>query len=508
MIWNQLQEQLIKTLFHEVHTSNKETIKFFVHGGKGAGKSVAMLWAINFICERTPGISCLVVRRTFQGLKTDTMNILKRQPYPGILTGVKGKWKNGMEEFHYDNGSIIYFKHLENNEELTHGPSMGLIYIEQIELCAKDDYEMLKLRLRQYGKNNDYHSRYKELVKDHTLLPAKNYLLLNANPRGGWVMQDIIKGNNPTEFVQLSMPTNVNILNLPEDYINPYASDSYKRRHYDGMWEGLKGLIYPEFQSYNQIDSKFIDLIQINKQNNYIVVDPGYVTSKFAILFACVLSNDVKYNNILYNKGTVFIYDEISFNGKDVDNADKQNISQIAQKIKQRIKDYKLNDDYLGVIDPASNRQSTLGPSETQQLIAAAGLHFKNARKTHEQASIDNINSLLRQKRIIVSMTCLNFLQEIESYSYKLNNAGDIDTKEQPENKNNDFMDCFRYLMNELPFNLISKSENLVGYQINTPVNKRLEQWSDNLFKEDKTVSKDPTRQPYIKGVSYGIHSM
>jgi hypothetical protein len=302
------------------------------------------------------------------------------------------------------------------------------------------------------------------------------------------------------------MPTESNIYNLPEDYINPYASESYKRRNYDGLWEDLKGLIYPEFQSYNQIDSKFIDLIQINKQNNYIVVDPGYVTSKFAILFACVLSNDVKYNGILYNKGTVFIYDEISFNGKDVDNADKQNISQIAQKIKQRIKDYKLNDDYLGVIDPASNRQSTLGPSETQQLIAA-GLHFKNARKTHEQASIDNINSLLRQKRIIVSMTCLNFLQEIESYSYKLNNAGDIDTKEQPENKNNDFMDCFRYLMNELPFSITNPAVVTAGYKQDTPPKQIMEDWAQQLFKDPIREAKkqDPTRQPYIKGLTYGL---
>lgn len=492
MIWNPKQKQVINTTISAIHNSKSDTIKLFVHGGKGAGKSVAMLWLINLICERTPGISALVVRKTFKGLKTDTMNILKRDPYPGILTGVKGKWANGIEEFHYDNGSVIYFSHLENNTELTHGPSMGLIYVEQIELCAQEDYEMLKLRLRQYTLNDEYSDRYKEFIDKHQLFPCKNYLLLNANPRAGWCKKAIYQSN---EFLQISLPTSVNSANLPQDYINPFASESYKERHYEGSWSDLSGLIYTEFLSRNQIASNFLDKLIINEQNNYIVLDPGFVTSKFAVLFACVLSQPIKYGAKIYPAGTILIYDELSFNGKD---SPKTFIKDIATSIKARLKHYGISD-YIGLIDPAANRLSTLGPSETQQLISE-GLHLINAHKTQEQASFDKINSMLAQESIIVSLNCLNFLQEIESYSYKLTDESTVDPKEQPENKNNDFMDCFKYLINQLPYSINPPKRNRLISQ-----EEQVNRYNEWVFADEKIVTKSPTNTPYIKGLTYGL---
>ncbi len=498
--WNALQKQLTNTFMREVHRPDIETVKFFAHGGKGAGKSVIMLWLINFICEHTPGITFLIVRKTFSGLKTDTINILKREP--GILKGVKGKWRDGEQEFVYDNGSIIYFKHLENNEELTIGPTFGGIYVEQIELCDEEDFILLKQRLRQFSRNHEYHEVYKDAIKNKVLLPAKNYLMLSANPRGGWVMNKLVKDNN-NEFTQISMPSYANEDNLPKEFFDKYASDSFKRRNYEGLWEGLKGLIYPEFNQNNILESSFNDKIDISKLNNYIIIDPGYVTSKFAIMFGCVLQNDVLYKGKTYSKGSLYVYDELCFNGKDVEDADKKFIPEIAVSIKNRIKKHGLTT-YTGIIDPACKIRKSNGPTEYQQLVEC-GISCIEAKKTGELASINKINSMFRARKIFVSLNCAVFLQEIEVYSYKVNALGEIDEKEQPEDKSNDVMDCLRYFVNHLPFSLSDKPFSVSGYAIDSKPDEILDKWTQNLFKENIVVKKSPLYHKRIKGLDYGL---
>lgn len=483
--FNPLQKKMIQEIFAQATRTDIDTVKYFVHGGKGAGKSLAMLWTIVQLCLRTPTMTGLIVRRTYKGLTTDTINILKRQP--GILKGLPCKWK-GDDELIFDNGSILYFRHLENNDELTFGPSMGLIYIEQVEMVNKDDYLMLKQRLRQFHENSEYHTQFKKHVDAHVLLPAKNYLLLNANPRGGWVHTDLVI-NNSDGFTQISLPTWCNQHNLRKDYVDLNSTEAFRKRNYDGIWEDLKGLIYPEFSSKNMVDSLFKDKLDISKLNNYIIADPGYVISKWAVLFACVLPNN-----------DIFIYDELSFNGKDSE--ERNYIPHIAAKIKEKIKRYNIPN-YIGIIDPASKIERS-GPSDYQQLIEQ-GLHFKNAKKTGELASFSKINSLFMQSRLKVSMDCLGFLKEIEAYSYKVNNLGEIDHKEEPEDKNNDFMDCMKYLINDLPFAATEPRVVTVGHKPNAEDSDIMRDWTKHLFTEDQIKSSNPTHHPYRKGLTYGL---
>lgn len=486
--WNEGQRSIIDQLRAEIH-SDDDTIRMFIHGGLGSGKSIAILFLIDMICQNTPGMNALIVRRTFESLKTDTFNILKRSP--GILDASKGVWKENGKQFHYFNGSTIHFGHLEKSDALF-GPSYGLIYVEQIELCAEDDYRLLRDRLRQFSANHTYHSQYAEYIDKKQLLPAKNYLLLSANPRNCWVKEKLLE-DDKNKFVKIHVPTYVNKHNLPKDYINENESEAYKRRFYEGLWESLSGLCYPEFTDQNLVDLKFelknfpfdkqLSSYNLSKFQNYIIVDPGMVTSKFAVMFATVLAD-----------GTIYLFDEISRNGKDVDETERVQVPEIAGLIKDKIKSWGLGE-YIGIIDYAANAPSAGAASITNQ-FNKAGIFLSNSIKsiggTKEIDVIFYINSLFKQKKILVNPRCIATLRELELFSWKTDRNG-VPKKEEPADKDNDFMDCLRYLINAGP---------------STSVNLEMKQsWSEkdvmggymqNLFSDVHDTSKELRQNPLV----------
>lgn len=398
-----------------------------------SGKSVCIAFLVDFICRNTPGINFLCARRSFESIRLDTMEILKRNP--GILDSGKGKWTDKGKTFAYYNGSILHFEHLEKSDSLL-GPTYGGCWIEQVELCAQDDYRLLRGRIRQYSENNQYNSNYAEAIKNHKCLPARNYLFLTANPKANWVQTEIIKNKN-TDFELVSMPTYGNKANLPKDYINENESDAFKRRFYEGKWESLAGLCYPEFNENNIIDAenaielryKKDGLTDFSKLSSYIIVDPGYVTSKFAVMFAVMLPDN-----------RLYIFDEISRNGKDVEESDKVLIPEMADLIQEKINHYNIKN-YFGIIDFAANAKSEGGASKAQQ-FRDHGIILTNSIKrikgTTEIDSIFKINSMFKQKKIIINMRCPATLRELDLFSWKTDKNG-VPTKEEPADHDNDF---------------------------------------------------------------------
>ncbi len=490
--WNPLQTKLIELVTRQIQEP-KETIKIFAHGGRGAGKSVAILFLVDLICQYTPGITCLVARRSFESIKLDTFNILDRSP--GILDANKGKWTNSHRDYEYYNGSKISFRHMEKSDALF-GPTYGLIYIEQIELCSEDDFNNLRNSLRQYSANSEYHKQYKEYVEKHQLFPARNYLFLAANPRANWVQSNIIK-NPKTDFTLLSMPTKTNQDNLPADFINPNASDAQKRRMYDGIWESLAGLCYPEFGEKNVIDSEDkIELRYFNKATgkvdfsslqNFIVLDAGVAVSKTAVMFGCVLPDN-----------TLYIYDEICKNGKE---ANKEGlelvyIPEIAEEIKKKLNKYNIKD-YYGLLDPAADSRNLGSPKSVTQQFRDEDIYFNPSRKTHEFDSIMAINSLFKQKKILINIRCASTLLELELFCWKVDKAGNPN-KDQPQDKNNDFMDCLRYLVNAAPV-----ADNIIPKKTSWTQEEIQQSYMEMLFKEEREVN--PLRTIYRDEHSFGI---
>ncbi len=434
--WNEKQKEIINSIFSEGYS------KVLAEGGVGSGKSIAALWMIDFICQHTPGIIWLVGRKTYEAIKLDTLSILKTNP--GILDASKGQWQDSSRQFQYTNGSLIYFRNLENADHLL-GPTYGGIYVEQVELIKEEDYDLLTTRLRQFGQDSINTSKYMEHYKDYVdkkqLLPPKNYLFLSANPKSNWVKKRFID-REETEFKTIHLNTLDNKLNLPKNFINENASDAFKKRMYEGSWEALAGLIYPEFQEDNIVDTNFEEkFFKINIQNikTYIIADPGYSISKFAILYAAILRD-----------GRIYFFDEICKNGKNEEEMNKLTIPEIATLIKEKNKRWGIQP--YGLIDYAANARTAGGTSVTQQ-FQNLGVLFNNCRKDDEFNTIMKIKQLLKEKRILINSRCANLITEFDLFAWDAKRA------DKPKDADNDFMDCIRYLINDYPMpNLINKN--------------------------------------------------
>lgn len=496
-VWNQKQMKIINSVKKEIYNPDNDTVRAFIYGGIGSGKSVSILYLIDLICQMTPGMTALVLRRTFESLKTDTFNILKREP--GILSPAKGTWKANGKEFHYNNGSVIFFSHLEKNDSLL-GPSYGLIYVEQVELCSEDDFRLLLGRLRQYGPNHAYGKQYAEYIEQRKILPPKNYLLLSANPKNNWVKERILEKG---DYLKILLTTYDNKHNLPKDYINDNESEAYKKRFYEGKWEALSGLCYPEFKDGNLVDvnyelmhyEKALGKTNLGKFQNYVIVDPGIATSKFAVMFACVMPDN-----------TVYIYDEISRNGAGTDDSEKVYIPEMSLLIKEKLKHYNIKE-YIGIVDYAANAKDGSGASKTQQ-FNENGINLINSIKriagTTEFDSIMRINALFKSKKILLNPRCVSTIRELETWSWKVDKHG-VPTKDEPENKSNDFMDCLRYLINAGPFAMDKREA-----KTNWTQKEVMTGFMENLFNENNPLGgSGKTQTPIIHrrtALDFGVY--
>lgn len=438
--WNDKQKLILNAIFNEGHN------KLFVHGGVRSGKSVCMLYIIDFICRNTPGMTFLVVRKNYESIKTDTHIILKSNP--GILDQTKGEWKDGSRQFNYHNGSTIYFRHGEGAEHLL-GFTLGGIYIEQAETISKEDYQLMTTRLSQWGGNNlitqTYNRNYGEYVKQKKLLPCKNYLFLTANPKPCW-LKNMFIDNNVEGFKTIHLQTNDNITNLSREEIEFASGQSelFRNRYYLGSWEFASGLIYPEFTDENIVDTDFELKLKMNEMKQYMMIDPGYATSKFVVLFGCVLPN-----------GNLYVYDEIVKNGKDEEEMNKVGIPEIAGWIKEKWKKYGILPDRQ-IIDYSANAKIA-GMTSITNTFQQFGISLQNANKNSEFDVIMRIKQLLKEKRLLVNSRCTWTIREFGLFSWHEKIV------DKPKDADNDCMDAIRYFIADFPVPTIIKEKVIMS---------------------------------------------
>lgn len=429
--FNKKQEDIIESLI--------DHNKIFVEGGVRSGKSFLICWMIDYICSRTPGMTALVLRKSYESIKTDTHIILKHSP--GFLTPDKGTWSDGSRQFNYNNGSKIYFRHAEGAEHLL-GITAGLVFFEQVELIAEIDFDLIKqTRLSQWGGKNlitqEYLKTYEKHILTGQLLYPRNYLFMTANPRAGWLKGRYIDKDPMLEGIKhFHVSTFDNLDNLPEEYLADMAnaSDEFKRIYFDGSWQFNSGLVYSEFNEANIVEPEWevIHNFIPHQYRTYVGIDPGYARSKFAVLMSATLPD-----------GRLYIFDEVVHNGKDVQEFEKRGISEIITEMKQKYAKHKFVPN-MAIIDFAANAKIG-GMESISGQFTRLGIPTSNSIKTDEMATIFRIKELLKANKIIINSRCRHLIKEMGLFRWhekKLN---------KPVDEDNDTLDCLRYIVNQTP---------------------------------------------------------
>ncbi len=465
--WNDKQKQIFDAIGKEHYT------KLFVHGGVRSGKSLAICYIIDLICRKTPNMTFLIGRKSFESLKTDTIQIFKKNP--AILDKSKGEWKDGGRQFDYHNGSQIFFRHFDNPEALL-GMTVGGIYIEQAEEIKKEDYQLVRTRLSQWGGKNvvttQYLKHYRELIADGQLLKPQNYLFLTSNPKACWLKEEFISKIPEDGFKVIHLTTYDNLENLPESEISSSSaqSDAFKNRFYLGSWEFASGLIYPEFVDDNIVGDTFELLHDPSKKNDdesytykcLVGIDPGYATSKFSVLFSIILPD-----------GSYYFFDEIVRNGKDAEEMEKIGVPEICNLIKEKLNRYKISP--LFYIDYSANAKVG-GLNSISEVFRKSGINVMNCNKGQEMDSIYKNKALLKAKKILVHPRCHVLVKEFGLWSWhpKL--------KDKPVNSDNDCLDAMKYIINSnLTPSFIPKTFEFTQEEVMKGFSKELFSESNNV---------------------------
>lgn len=414
--WNPKQLEIIK--------STANNIAAF--GGYRAGKSYAILFKIVQICRFMPGSKALIGRKHYKGLRADTFEVLFN-PEGGLLVGL-GTYNKSDQVFTFYNGSIIFFRHFDDENSLK-GPTTNIIFLEQAEEIKKSAFDVLKTRNSLWGNEDEEHSEYQKYVKKYknktgVIQRPAHYMFVTANPYPCW-LKDYFIDSTPENWEIFDMPTTVNEQNLPVGYVDEQKiqmSDQEFNQYIMGSWQFAQGRIYNEFNP----DVHIIEPISAEtlvKQGAKIIcsIDPGYQHYTGVVWVALMPNQDL------------ILYDEIYEREKTTD--------QIAEIINIKTAQHKARPDIF-LIDYAANRTSSTSGKSEADIFKEHRIPVTNADK-EVFGGIMRMKSLFKQGKIKVSAICSNFIKELGLYSW------DPKRPDHPIKANDDLMDPFRYIVNK-----------------------------------------------------------
>ena len=214
--------------------------KYTAYGGaRGGGKSWALRNKLILMCLYYPGISVLLVRRSYH----EVMENHKREIQNTVCGEIAvAKYRATERRFDFINGSSIKLGYFRSEDDI--GQYQGQQYdIVAIDEATQISEQMFKTLAASVRGVNDF--------------PKRMYLSCNPGGIGhGWVKRLFIsreyrKGENPDDykFIFASVYDNDALLKSAPDYIGRLENlpEDIKNAWLFGNWDALSGQFFEEF---------------------------------------------------------------------------------------------------------------------------------------------------------------------------------------------------------------------------------------------------------------------
>ena len=272
--------------------------KYTAYGGaRGGGKSWALRRKLVLMCLRYPGLSVLLVRRTYGELLSNHVRVLLSE-----LDGL-AVYSDSRKCFEFFNGSLLRLGYLDNENDTTRyqGTEYDIIAIDEATQLTEYQFQTLKATVR--GTNG---------------YPKRMYLTCNPGGVGhGWVKRlfidrDYHTGENGRDyaFIRADVYDNPALLKADPGYLEQLKSlpQGLREAWLDGSWGGFEGQFFPEFDwEVHTIP----DFVPEEPMRRVCTIDYGL--DMLAALFIAV-----------DGKGHAYVYDEIYKSGLVVSAAAKE----------------------------------------------------------------------------------------------------------------------------------------------------------------------------------------
>lgn len=404
--FNPAQVQMINQILDDDLSLKDNDIKQYVFmGGFRSGKSFLFQFITFLLCLKYPGLRVVYVRRTYDQLKDSVIKQFRNdfEKY-GKFNYVEGS-KEGSRIAKFTNGSTIVFRAFDHDTNIL-SAEYDLACVCQIEDIQEELYKQLFGRL------------------SGSVMP-KTFMMVEGNPKGNWVKRTFYdlkeEERKAKKIFFLNSPTTANLENLPQDYLETlkgqYSERDFKRWAM-GDWQNLYGLVFSEFSETDNVipPIRFSDIGSGEK----ILIGGDYGWRNPSAFVWGVKTYD----------DDIIIFDEFYKTECLPEELARENLRYGT---------------YTTVMDFAIKRPDRDGKNLWDTLIKL-GMRLTESNKD-EMNNIVTVNSLFKQKRLLICSNCVNLIWEIKNYKFRENSiASERNLDETPVDKDNHAIDALLYL--------------------------------------------------------------
>lgn len=373
------------------------TEKYVAYGGaRGGGKSWALRRKAVLMCMRYPGLSVLIVRRSYAELRENHIRPLQADLKDFVI------YTESRKSFDFPNGSRIQLGYCDRESDVNRyqGQEYDIIALDEATQLTEYQFQTFKACLR--GVNG---------------YPKRMYITCNPGGVGhGWVKRLFVdreyrSGENSADykFIPAGVYDNKILLERDPEYLSRLESlpPALRDAWLHGKWDSFAGQFFSEFDMSVHTAEPFCPDESMSK---YCAIDYGL--DMLAAVFVAVT-----------NEGKAYVYDEIYKNGLIV--------SEAAELIKQKSGGVCMH------IAPADlwSRQKDSGKS-IYELFAENGVYLSRINPERIQGWLCLKEWLKiyetdgkKQSNMKICRNCTNLLRTLPQLLYDSKNPGDAATQ-------------------------------------------------------------------------------
>jgi phage terminase large subunit len=295
-------------------------------GPAGTGKSRACLEKVHAMCLLNPGMRALICRKAAVTLSSTALQTYQKFVAAEAIECGDVKYYGGSSQepasYRYKNGSVIGIGGMDKASKIM-SSEYDLVYVQEATELTQEDWEAITTRLRNWRVS------FQQLLADCNPQAPTHWLKQRADS-GRTTMLDTIHEDNPVLFDDYGQITENGAAYIAK--LDALTGVRYQRLR-QGKWVAAEGVIYTGYQSTRHIIdvddlpeiSPYPDTWALDSRNlhrdptgipmswkRYWAVDFGY-TNPFVL--QCWAEDE---------DGRLYLYREIYFTGRTVDEHAKQ----------------------------------------------------------------------------------------------------------------------------------------------------------------------------------------
>ena len=409
-------------------------------GSRGGGKS----WAIRNKAVRlalyNPGITIMIIRRTYPELIANHVKPLKAMLKCGSSNEF-AKYNDSKKEMIFPNGSEILFGYCNSESDVDRyqGTEVDVLFIDEATQLSEDQIKKLTACVR--GVNG---------------FPKRIYYTCNPGGKGHsyikriFIDKDYLSGERPEDysFIQAKVYDNTALMESDPEYVHELEGlpEALRKAWLEGDWDAFVGQVFAEWR--NNSDgyqlrrwTHVIDDIPIDPAwKIYRGFDFGY-SKPFAVVWIAI-----------DHYGRMYLFKEYYGCTRQADTGVQMEPREIARKIKEiENTDPQLKGRHIiGIADPAI-WQMTTGES-IADMMEREGVYFSKGDHTrlaglmqlHYRLAFDSEGFPM----MYVFKSCKNVIRTLPTLIYDEKHPEDVDTTMEDH-----LYDAIRYVCMENPLN-------------------------------------------------------